>query len=173
KLARDVYKKLYEVHNMVIFNNISKSENAHTSAVLHLLNGYGIEDPALEGDGEFSNPAFASLYKELTEKGSESLDEALKVGAFIEEYDIADLWRLLDETQNENIKRVYGNLLRGSNFHLRAFTNVLKLRGVTYEPTIITQEEYDGIVNVSEDEDEETETTTTPPGTCDGTGPNA
>ncbi|MEN8116624.1 MAG: DUF2202 domain-containing protein, partial [Bacteroidota bacterium] len=33
KLARDVYKKLYEVHNMVIFNNISKSENAHTSAV--------------------------------------------------------------------------------------------------------------------------------------------
>jgi len=142
KLARDVYRKFYELYNIPVFNNISKSENAHTSAVLHLLTGYAIEDPAKANEGEFSNPIFTGLYKSLIEKGSVNLNEALKVGAYIEEYDIADLRRLLKETQNEDIKRVYGNLLRGSTFHIRAFTNLLGLRGETYEPTIITSEEY-------------------------------
>jgi hypothetical protein len=142
KLARDVYLKFYEIYRIPTFNNISKSENAHTSAVLHLINGYGIEDPALEAVGEFTNTAFGELYKSLTEQGSENLVAALKVGAFIEEYDIADLWRLLDETQNENIKRVYANLLRGSTFHMLTFTNLLKVKGETYTPTIISNEEY-------------------------------
>lgn len=149
KLARDVYIYLYKTHNHIVFNNISKSENAHSSAVLYLMNGYGLEDPALPGEGEFSNPLFANLYKQLTEQGASDLISALKVGAFIEEYDIADLWKLMDETDNADIKRVYGNLLRGSEFHLRAFTNALTQQEATYTPAIITAEEYMEILNVS------------------------
>ncbi|NQU86831.1 MAG: DUF2202 domain-containing protein, partial [Mariniphaga sp.] len=84
------------MYGYIVFTNIAKSESAHTSAILYLMNGYGLEYPALTGVGEFSNPLFADLYKQLTEKGSENLVEALKVGAFIEEYDIADLKRLLE-----------------------------------------------------------------------------
>ena len=73
--------------------------------------------------------------------------EALKVGAFIEEYDIADLQRHLAEIQNATIARVYGNLLRGSKFHLKAFTNALKVQGATYTPTVISEEEYQDIIN--------------------------
>lgn len=171
KLARDVYIKLYELHNHIVFNNISKAENVHMSAVLYLMNGYGLEDPALPGEGDFSNPLFTDLYKQLTEKGTTDLVAALKVGAFIEEYDIADLWKLIDETDNEDVKRVYGNLLRGSEFHMRAFTYALKQQGATYEPTIISEEEYQEILNSSDDS--ETETIITTVGTCDGTGPNA
>lgn len=149
KLARDVYIQLYKTHNSIVFNNISKSENAHMSAVLYLINGYGLEDPALPAEGEFSNPLFADLYKQLTEQGSTDLVSALKVGAFIEEYDIADLKRLIDATENTDVKRVYGNLLRGSTFHLRAFTSVLTKQGETYEPTIITEEEYQEIISGS------------------------
>ena len=147
KLARQVYIYFFDMYNYRIFNNISKSEDAHTSAILHLINGYGLEDPTPESDTEFFNPLFNELYAQLTEKGSENLVEALKTGAFIEEYDIADLRRLLSETQNEDVKRVYGNLLRGSQFHLRAFSNVLKLKGESYQPTILTNEEYFEILN--------------------------
>ena len=173
KLARDVYIKLYELHNLVVFKNISKAENVHMSAVLYLLNGYGLEDPAMSGEGEFSNPLFADLYKQLTDQGASDLISALKVGAFIEEYDIADLRRLIDETDNADIKRVYGNLLRGSQFHLKAFTFALKQQGATYEPTVISEDEYQEILDGSNDSETETETINTTVGTCDGTGPNA
>ncbi len=147
KLARQVYIFFFENYNYRIFNNISKSEDAHTRAVLHLIDGYGLEDPTPESDTEFFNPLFNELYAQLTKKGSENVVEALKAGAFIEEADIADLRKLLSETQNEDVKRVYGNLLRGSTFHLRAFSNVLKLRGESYQPTILSSEEYLEILN--------------------------
>lgn len=171
KLARDVYIQLYEIHNHIVFNNISKAENVHMSAVLYLMNGYGLEDPALPDEGDFSNPLFTNLYKQLTEQGASDLIAALKVGAFIEEYDIADLKKLIDETDNSDIKQVYGNLLRGSEFHLRAFTYSLKQQGATYEPTIISEEEYQEILNSSNDS--ETEDIISTVGDCDGTGPNA
>src|SRR5680860_168042 len=88
KLARDVYIYLYQTHNHIVFNNISKAENIHMSAILYLMNGYGLEDPTLPGNGEFSNPLFTDLYKQLTEQGSTDIVAALKVSAFIEEYDI-------------------------------------------------------------------------------------
>ncbi|NQU85113.1 MAG: DUF2202 domain-containing protein, partial [Mariniphaga sp.] len=83
--------------------------------------------------------------------GSENLVEALKIGAFIEEYDIADLKRLLEETQNTDVIRVYGHLLGGSENHMWAFTNALKQQSATYNPTIITNEEYQEILNTTED----------------------
>src|SRR5690606_26027203 len=84
KLARQVYIFMYEKYEYRVFNNISKSEDTHTSAVLHLIDGFGLTDPTPASDTEFNNPVFTELYAQLTEKGSESLIEALKVGAYIE-----------------------------------------------------------------------------------------
>lgn len=176
KLARDVYRAFYALYEHPIFNNISKSEDAHSQAVLHLINGFELIDPALEEEGAFTNPLFNQLYTDLTSQGSSSLVDALKVGAFIEEYDIADLERLMEATDNETIKRVYGNLLRGSKIHIKAFTNVLKVYDETYTPTILSQEEYESILNESTDEgDDNTTSGDYEPGTgtCDGTGPTA
>ena len=147
KLARDVYLKFYEIHGYIIFNTIAKSETAHSNAVLYLINGYGLEDPALAAEGEFTNPDFNQLYTQLINQGKGSLVEALKVAAFIEEYDIADLLRLLEENKNEDIERVYGNLLRGSEIHMRAFTNSLTRLKETYTPTIISEELYQDILD--------------------------
>ncbi len=147
KLARDVYLKFYEIHGYIVFNTIAKSETAHSNAVLYLINGYGLEDPALSGEGEFTNPAFTDLYTKLVEQGKGSLVEALKVAAFIEEYDIADLLRLLEENENADVERVYGNLLRGSEIHMRAFTNSLTRLKETYSPTIISPELFQDILD--------------------------
>jgi hypothetical protein len=162
----------------IIFNNISKSENAHTSAVLYLINGFGLTDPTPENIAEFSNPLFTDLYEQLTSAGSASLTDALKTGAFIEEYDIADLQRLIENTENPCILRVYAHLLEGSKNHLRAFTAVLKRFDETYTPTVISEADYQKIIDSSDSGNNENTgstvgTTTNTPGVCDGTGPNA
>jgi hypothetical protein len=172
KLARDVYRAMFAEYKYIVFNNISKSEDAHMKAVLYLINGFGLIDPARPEEGEFTDPTYQTLYADLTEKGKVSLVEALKIGAFIEEYDIADLETHIAETEVAAIQRVYGNLLRGSKFHLKAFTSALKRQGVSYTPQILTQEEYDAILGESTSGTTSTGTFTPGTGTCDGTGPN-
>lgn len=146
KLAREVYLAMNAKYNFRVFANIAKSENAHSSAVLYLIKGFGLTDLSPAAANEFSNPLFPELYAQFTEKGSASLVEALKVGALIEEYDIADLQHHIAETQNATVAKVYGNLLKGSKFHLKAFSNALKAQGASYSPTVLTVEEYNEIL---------------------------
>ena len=139
KLARDVYITLNDIYNLRVFKNISRSEQIHMNAVKYLLDIYELEDPA-EGNevGVFTNPDLQTLYDNLIASGMVDEIEALKVGALIEETDIADLQTHIAEIDdNADIKFVYQNLLRGSSYHLRAFVFNLKVRGVIYEPQIL------------------------------------
>jgi hypothetical protein len=146
KLAHDVYVNMYNMWGLKTFLFISKSETMHTNKVLGLIEYYGLEDPALPGNGEFSNEELQNLYNDLMAQGSDSLIAALKVGATIEEVDILDLWERLEQTDKLPITRVYSHLEKGSEHHLRAFVYQLKLRGVEYEPQYLTQEQYDAII---------------------------
>jgi len=126
KLARDVYLYLYDKWQLSEFNNIAASEQRHMDSVNNLLVRYGILDPvATNIQGEFTNPDLQALYDKLIEKGSQSLEEALRVGVLIEETDIADLQEGLADTTRNDITNVYSNLLKGSNNHLKAFNNEL------------------------------------------------
>ncbi len=147
KLARDVYKTLYDKWGLQIFANIASSEQTHMEAVKLLIEKYGLEDPAEnKGVGEFSNSELQKLYNDLVAEGSKSIEDALKVGAMIEEIDILDLKKHISETDKEDIKLVYENLMKGSRNHLRAFTSTLSKYGVTYEPQYLSKEEYEKIV---------------------------
>lgn len=124
KLAHDVYAALYAKWQTPVFLNIQKSEATHTASVKTLLDRYDIPDPiASTKPGEFTHPEFATLYRQLVDEGSQSLTAALAVGCKIEELDIKDLNERIARTQNPDILRVYGNLKRGSENHLRAFTS--------------------------------------------------
>jgi len=146
KLAGDVYAYFYTKYGLRPFTNINKSEVQHSGAVLRLLTYFGIPDPALTEAGKFSNPDIQGLYNKLTADGS-TAENALAVGAFIEEYDIADLRKLIADTQNSDIKMVYTNLLNGSYNHIKAFTRVLAGRGVTYTPQILSVDDLNEILN--------------------------
>jgi len=130
KMARDVYAYLYEKYKLPVFKNITKSENAHMSAVLRLITGFKITDNSSNNPGEFTNTNIAELYNQLLTMGNLSVVDALKVGVLIEQTDIADLQKELLTVENTSIKTVYGNLLKGSEAHLKAFTWNLKIRGV-------------------------------------------
>lgn len=152
KLARDVYMTLYETWGTQVFSNIAQSEQTHTEAIRSLLEKYGIDDPVTDDSvGVFTNDDLATLYDELVEQGSESLEAALRVGALIEDLDINDLTEEMEVADNEDILLVYDNLQRGSRNHLRAFTKQLERLGDTYEPQYISQTEYESIVGSNQE----------------------
>jgi hypothetical protein len=149
KLAHDVYVAMSEVWEIPIFNNISRSESVHMEAVLGLLDKYKIADPVQDmKPGEFANPDFTKLYLTLVNQGNNSLIEALKAGALIEETDIADLQERIKLSDNEDLKMVYTNLLQASHRHIRAYSRNLASRDATYVPQRLSQQEFDEILSM-------------------------
>ena len=148
KLARDVYIYLYNQYGLNIFQNISRSEQNHMDAMLSLLNNYSLPDPASPLPGVFNNQELQGLYNSLIVWGSQSLSAALRVGGTIEEVDILDLEYYLAHTNKNNIQQVYGNLLRASENHLRAFVSTLfNQTGEIYEPLYLDPVRYQEIID--------------------------
>jgi len=137
KLARDVYITLYEEWGTPIFNNISASEQSHMDAMKRLLEKYNVGDPVADENvlDDFVNEDLGALYVGLIAAGSNSLIDALRVGAKIEEVDIEDIQRAIENTDRTDIKATYESLLCGSGNHLRAFVSQIESRsGEAYEP---------------------------------------
>ena len=81
---------------------------------------YDLVDPVTDDTvGAFETEDFAQLYDQLTEKGMESLEAAFMVGGLIEELDILDLQRAIEESDHPDVIQAYENLMRGSRNHLR------------------------------------------------------
>ena len=152
KLARDVYLYLYEKWGIRTFYNIYKSEQTHMDAVKTIIDQYNLTDP-LKYDqfGSFSDEGLKKLYNQLTKEGSKSQADAISIGLLIEELDISDLQKLLNNTDNKDIILVYENLLKGSRNHLRAFYNQAKKYRINYETKYITSEEFNNIVSTSQE----------------------
>lgn len=149
KVARDSYVFFGTKYGENIFLNIQKSEQTHMDAIAYLFERYEISKPStLTINGEFENEELQKLYDDLTQIGSKSWVEALKIGALIEEVDIIDLQRIVaNDVDNADLAAVYANLINGSKNHLQAFVKNLKNQGVTYVPQLLTQVEYDSIIN--------------------------
>jgi hypothetical protein len=148
KLARDVYNTLYAKWGIRVFNNIAQAEQRHTDAIKTLIDKYELDDP-IKNDtpGVFVNEDLQNLYDTLITKGDSSLVDALLVGALIEEVDILDIQKEIDEhVDNEDVTIVYDNLINGSYNHLRAFVKNLSRQGILYEPVLLSEEVYNGIV---------------------------
>jgi len=148
KLARDVYIVLYKSWNKNIFKNISSSEQQHMDAILKKIKLFGLTDPNSSKIGSFINLDLQKLYNELIYQGRLSYNDALTVGATIEDRDILDLMNAIKGTKNLALKTTYQNLLEGSKNHLRAFVGLLKNQGIEYNPQFISQELFDAILGV-------------------------
>ncbi|WP_292832654.1 DUF2202 domain-containing protein [Microbacterium sp.] len=120
KLAHDVYITLGDLWGAQIFDNIASSEVSHQEQVSALLPAYAVEDPRVDENGVFTDPALQSLYDELIAKGSQSLADAIEVGITIEQTDIADLTDTI-ATAPADVVTVLERLLAGSQNHLAAF----------------------------------------------------
>lgn len=150
KLARDVYNLLYEKWDMNPFGNIRQSEQIHMDRMEALIIDFHLTDPVVKnGDkaGVFTNKFLQEQYIQLVKSGSESVTQALRAGAKIEELDIADLEERIAQTNNATILAQFNYLKQASENHLRAFTRRLKAEGVNYEPVILSKEKFKEIIS--------------------------
>lgn len=182
-LARDVYLTLAQAYPDVdVFMNIGDgSEQTHTDSARDMLESYGLDDPNPDANdpsrelGTFTDADdrdyggeygwyFAEKYAALVAQGRLSLLDALYVGAFIEELDMADIIECpkiivesddsigdegcgLNYSSVRALKNLYKHLVDGSENHLRAFVKNIEARtGETYQAQVLTQDAVDAIL---------------------------
>ncbi len=133
KLAQDVYDALGDLWDLSIFDNIANSESNHVTSVENLADQYAIVTPD-EAEGIFVNPELQAMYDTLVAIGSQSIEDALKVGVAIETLDIEDLLAEMSVTQNTDLLSTYNKLLSASENHLDAFSNTLLQQGDSLLP---------------------------------------
>jgi hypothetical protein len=146
KLARDVYENLFEEWGNPVFGHIASAEQRHMDGVMYVMEAYGL-NVELGENGEFSDPDLAAAYGQLMASGTESELQALYTGALVEEVDIQDLVLALNDSENPILQDVFGNLMRGSRNHLRAFAGLIEAQGIVYEAQLLTQDEVDAILD--------------------------
>lgn len=146
KLAHDVYLAFQRKYRERVFPNIRRSEQRHMDAMAGLLDRYGLENPSKPDAGAFEDPILQAFYVQLITDGSKSRIDAIKAGARIEEQDMIDIVEAIKRTDEAASKRVYSNLLAGSENHLRAFVSRLQRLGVRYEPVLLTRDAYQAII---------------------------
>lgn len=142
KVARDSYLTLGDLWGLVIFENISGSEQDHMDAVKARIDCYGLVDPVIGQIGAFSNPDLQTLYDKLMGEGQKSVMDGLFVGALIEETDIADIESDLAITAHEDIVGTYNSIRCGSRNHLRSYIRQIENNGGIYTPIALDPEEF-------------------------------
>lgn len=148
KLARDIYLALSDKWGVPIFANIAASEQRHMDAVGCMITRYQLADPITDdAPGVFHNEVLTALYPALLSQGLDSYEQALQVGATIEDLDINDLNIELASTQHAEVIATFESLVRGSRNHLRSFVSELEKLGANYTPQYITPEAFEAIIN--------------------------
>ena len=148
KLAHDVYVMLARSSRNRMFVNIAAAESRHMAALQQVAVRYRLSRGAVNNTvGRFANPDVAELYQELVRTGIRSPLDAFKVGAKIEEMDIADLSAAIAVTTHPDVRLVLMNLQRGSRNHLRAFGAAIRQSGGNYTAEYLPQEEFNRICN--------------------------
>lgn len=145
KFARDVYLAFDEQWDNRVFRNIIRSEEQHMRILATELSQYDIQSSVAE-PGVFTNATLQKLYDELTLKGSNSLQDALMVAAYVEEMDIQDLEEAIAKTNKSNLIEAYNTLLEGSYRHLQAFVRQIEKMGITYTAQILSPDEVNAIL---------------------------
>jgi len=147
KLARDVYQYFYDKWETPVQNIISGSEQDHMDIMKELVDKYDLDDPTEgNGYGEFNNSDLQQLYYDLMESGLSAEVDALSTAAMIEEYDILEIRKYVNNTNRDDIISAYNKLTTGSENHLRVFVAKLIDKGVEYQPQYLSQQDYNQII---------------------------
>lgn len=143
QLARDTYLYLDQLwgEETPVFANIALSEEKHMTAMVGLMDKYGLTGPVIQFDDLWSDPDNLFLFADgwasgeydeeedlnhlislLLDIGDNSKEEGAIVGALIEETDILDIQHAIEVSEDYyDIVKVYESLMCGSRNHLRGF----------------------------------------------------
>ena len=141
RMAGELYRAFGEKQVAPPFQNIPRAEARHQELLVSLANRAGLGATGPAQAGHYETPAMQTRYDTLLARGRISLIEALKVGALVEEQDIADLRALTATTNDSELKAAATMLEEGSRHHLGAFVRNLRAQGVEYVAQVLTPAE--------------------------------
>lgn len=141
RLARDLYLLAADQWKLRVFSNVAAAESRHETALLQVAASAGIPVPARQS-GVYASPDVQRLWADLLPLVTQTETGALRAAALVEETDLADLQRLRMLATDEGTRAVLSNLERASRFHLQAFVRNLQARGVSYQPQVLTADQF-------------------------------
>lgn len=145
RMAGELYAAFGAKWGLQPFANIPKAEARHESVLRQLATRAGLALPSAVA-GRFDDAEVQQRYDALLALGLESADSALRVGAYVEEVDIADLNTLIATTDSTALQAAAQALRTASGHHLAAFVRQLSARGITYAPQVLTAEDYQALL---------------------------
>lgn len=122
-----------------------EAHKTHKDAVARMLGFYGIEVPELGEAGVFEDATLQASYDSAV-AAMTSETEALQVLMGQKELTILMFTTDLTTVENDNIQMLLENLLRAAQNHLCALNNKLLESEITYVPTVLSQEDFDAII---------------------------
>ncbi|MDD3178820.1 MAG: DUF2202 domain-containing protein [Opitutaceae bacterium] len=140
RMAGELYAAFGAKWDLRPFRHVQRAETRHETVLKNLANRAGLVVPEAVA-GTFASGEVQKRYDSLLNLGLESADSALRVGAFVEEQDIADLRTLAATTDSVDLQQVVKSLENASSRHLSAFVRSLAARGVTYEAQVLGADE--------------------------------
>ena len=124
KMALDLYQEFYMLYDQYIFDRVAERKAEQMQKVKSLLEVYGLSDPIsgiISLRGAYNNLSVQQDYDYFYALGIQSLNEALKASAQVEEQNINTKKNYLRKTENLLLRRTYDNLIRSSEQNLQSF----------------------------------------------------
>ena len=150
KMSYDLYSEFYQRWQLDVFDNVRESEFIHVQRIQELMDKYNITYSGSNTNiekGKYSDKELQKLYDDYTVKGCISDICALNTAALMEEHDVIDLRERIKNQSDEYVIKVFTQLEKATENHLKAFVKNLKQAGVEYTPQVLSQNDYDAIVN--------------------------
>jgi len=150
KMSYDLYTEFFNRWGLSVFDQVRESEAIHMLRIKELMNvkdmpqGTGVSG---EDRGVYENKEIQSLYDEYTVLGNISDITALETAALMEENDIKSLRERIRTQSDDRVLKTFTQMERASCNHLKAFVKSLKISGVEYQPAVLSQTDFDNILN--------------------------
>lgn len=130
QMAYDLYTRWGANYSLPIFKNIARSESVHISRVQALIDRYGLGTNRIgNASSGYMDARIQQIYDTLGPVGDASLHNALESGLVVEDRDIEDLDRVIDNTPRLDVLGVWRELRAGSENHRQAFSQALGRSG--------------------------------------------
>ncbi len=150
KMTCDLYTEFYQRWQLDVFNDVKESEQLHLQRINELMALYNITVPESKlpaEKGKYTNSDIQKLYDDYTVKGCISDICALNTAAYMEEEDLSMLRERIKDQNDEHIIKVFAQMEKATQNHLKVFVKSLKQSGVEYKPQVLSQGDYDAILN--------------------------
>ncbi|MCC6933880.1 MAG: DUF2202 domain-containing protein [Deltaproteobacteria bacterium] len=141
-VAGDFYLAMNALWQQKAFSSIAAAEKKHAAALLKQLSVHGITPIA------GLDPNLVVIKEEVINRGSLSLLDAYMAAGLVEEQDISDLKLAMAATKAPELIKVYGDLKKASENHLRAVAKNVTNLGGQYVAQLLPENEVNTIIGV-------------------------